>query len=148
MLDRARLENFHKIQCEINRQKAELNNEFQKFEKELYCRSLEVIRWKDQNLGNASLRFKWESRGKVHEIRPNCVVLRILDTDSELPAAYYNVLYDEIFSDDWKEIALIAYEQKKEQEAKAEQEKKEKMRAESEARELAEYKRLKAKFEQ
>lgn len=122
-----------------------LNNEFQKYRKELFEKAKAVLKWKDDNLGQKFLKYK--TRGYIHELRSNSIVLCFPDTDPELPTQYHNVSFDEIYSDDWKQIALEEQERKNQQLLKEEQEAKEKAILEHEQRERAEYERLKAKYE-
>ena len=145
MIERSHLENLSKRQSEIKRMQAELNNEFQKYRRELFQKARDVLKWKDDNLGQEFLKYK--TRGHIHELRSNSIVLCLPDTDPELPMQYYNVSFDEIYSDDWKEVALKEYEEKIRQKIEEKQAAKEKALAEKEARERAEYERLKAKYE-
>lgn len=146
MIERSYLEELSRKQSKIKQMQSELNNEFQKYRQELFQRAKDVLKWKDDNLGQEFLKYK--TRGYIHELRSNSIVLCLPDIDAELPAQYYNVSFDEIYSDDWKEIALKEYEKKIQEKRKEEQLAKEKALVEKEIRERLEYERLKAKYEQ
>lgn len=145
MIERSHLEDIAKRQVEIKQMQAELNDEFGKYRQELFQKAKEVLKWKDDNLGQKFLEYT--TRGHIHEIRQNCIVLCLPDTDYEIPNHYYNVSFDEIYSDNWKELALKEYEAKKQRKLEEEQAAKENALAEQEARERAEYERLRAKYE-
>ena len=144
MIERCHLENLSKRQTEIHKMQSVLNDEFGKYEKELFEKAKAVLKWKDDNLGQKFLKYK--TRGHIHELRSNSIVLCLPDTDPELPTRYYNVSFDEIYSDGWKETALKEQEQKARQKLEEEQAAKEKALAEQETRKRAEYERLKAKY--
>lgn len=146
MLTREELKEFHRRQVEINKQQEALNAEFGKYKNELKERAWEILEWKDENFGTETLRNKAKYATFI-KLRENCVVVRLVDYDPEIRNVYINISYDELFSDDWKEAALEAYEQKKAQKAEEERAAKEKEQADKEAWERAEYERLKAKFE-
>lgn len=145
MIERSHLEDIAKRQIEISKMKAELNDEFEKYRQELFQKAKEVLKWKDDNLGQEFL--KYTTRGHIHKIKQNYIVLCLPDTDYESPNHYYNVSFDEIYSDDWKEEALKEYEAKKQRKLEEEQIAKENALIEQEAREKAEYERLRAKYE-
>lgn len=145
MIKRKHLENLSKRQKEINLMQSALNDEFGKYKKELFHRARAVLKWKDDNLGQRFLKGK--RLGYIHKLRSKSLVLCLPDWDDELPTRYYNVSFNEIYSDDWKEAALKEYETKIQRKLEEEQAKKEKALAEQEIRERAEYERLKAKFE-
>lgn len=145
MIERNHLADIAKRQLEINKMQAELNDEFEPYRQELFEKAKEVLKWKDDNLGQKFL--KYTTRGYIHKLRQNCVCLCLPDIDCEMPNRYYNVSFDEIFSDDWKEEALKEYEAKKQRKLEEERIAKENALAEQEARERAEYERLRKKYE-
>lgn len=145
MIEREHLESLSKRQLEINKMQSKLNDEFNKYKFDLFQKAKEVLKWKDDNLGQKFL--KYTTRGHIHELRQNCVCLCFPDTDCEMPNRYYNVSFDEIYSDDWKDVALKEYEAKIQRKLKEEQAAKENALAEQEARERAEYERLRKKYE-
>ena len=145
MIERNQLENIAKRQKEINQMQYSLDNEFRKYKEELYQRIYDILLWKDKNLGQSNLRYTY--RGHIHEVRSNCIVVCLPDTDPELSSHYYNIPLDEIYSDDWKQIALTEREKEIQQALEKEQKSKEIALLEQEQRERAELARLKAKYE-
>lgn len=145
MIERSELENIAERQKEINKMQHSLNNDFRKYKEELYQRIYDILLWKDRELKQSNLRHTY--RGYIHEVRSNCVVVCFPDTDDELPAHYYNIPFDEIYSDDWKPIALAKHEEEIQQALEKEQKAKEEALLEQEQRERAELARLKAKYE-
>lgn len=145
MIERQHLEKIAQKQKEINKLQSELNNEFQKYYKELFQKAREVLKWKDENLNQSFLKYK--QTGHIHEIRHNSLVLAMPDTDAELPTQYYNVSFDEIYSNTWKKTELEKYKKKKEEEIKNKEKENELKLLEQEKQERAEYERLKAKYE-
>lgn len=145
MIERNYLEELYQRQAQIKQMQADLTNEFQKYKRELFKKAKDVLQWKDDNLGQQFLKYR--ARGYISELRPDCVVLCLPDMDPELPVRYFNVSFDEIYSDNWKEEALEKYRQtmalhEREKELRAQRK-----ALEQEQRERAEYERLKAKFE-
>ena len=92
-------------------------------------------------------KYYYTKRGKIKKIRNNCLTICIPATDYKLPAKYYNISFDEIFSDDWKEKELETHKQIMKQKKETEENQKQKKLAEKEAWERKEYERLKEKFE-
>lgn len=144
MIERQHFETIARKQKEINQMQFELDDEFNKYSRELFKKAKEVLKWKDDNLGHEFL--KYTTGGHIKEIRSNYLVLCLPDTDYEIGNHYYNVSFDEIYSDDWKEIALTSYKNKMQQKLEKEKIAQEKLLADREAKERAEYERLKLKY--
>lgn len=146
MLTKEELQNLHRRQVEINKQQEALNAEFGKYKNELKERAWEILEWKDKYFSWETIRFKSKFASSI-ELRENCLTVHLVDRDPEIRDNHINIHYDELLSDDWKEAALEAYEQKKLQKVEEERAAKEKEQADKEAWERAEYERLKEKFE-
>lgn len=145
MIDREHLESLAKRRIEINKLQSKWNDEFNKYHNEILKKAKEVLKWKDDNLEQQYLQYT--TSGHIHDIRSNCVVLCLPDTDLELPNRYYNVSFNELYSDNWKEKALEEYKKKKQKIIEDEKIKKEKDLADLEKWERQQYERLKVKFE-
>lgn len=129
----------------INKENASWNNEFNQYRDELVQKARRVLKWKDEHFDTSYLRYK--QMGYIHEIGSNYVVLCLPDIDWEQPTKYYNISFDELFTEDWKEKALQEYKEKQKKAAEEAKQLEEELRLAMEANERAEYERLKAKFE-
>lgn len=121
-------------------------NEFQKKSKKLRDRIYDILEWKDENLNQNFLGCRMLYMFQIKRITRTKVVVKIWKYGADF-ANYYNVSFDEICSDDWKEKALDEYNKKRQDAKRKEEELKAKQEAEKEEKERAEYERLKAKFE-
>lgn len=152
MIERKDLENLIAQRVEIGKMYSDWYDEFGKYQNWILNKALDVLIWKDKNLGTKCLCYMYNGnyypkRGYLKTVRSNCVVICVPDSDPELPAKYYNVTFDEIYSDDWKEDALKKKSEKaKQTEFEMKKEAEERKRA-AEEWERKEYERLKAKFE-
>ncbi|MBQ8218359.1 MAG: hypothetical protein IJZ79_03545 [Bacilli bacterium] len=122
--------------------KDEIEQIHDKLESELFDKFIEVLKWKNENLGTAfdidDARTQYWFTSEFYEDNMQVDVERHWsygghDTD------FWNISYDMLLSDDWKEAALAQY--------KLEQEEKQKKQvSDEEEKELAELRRLSEKY--
>ena len=152
MIERKDLENLVAKRVEIGKMQADWNDEFGKHKNWLLDKAIGVLLWKDENLGTQCISYTflgkyYPKRCYIKAVRSNCVVICVPYSEPELSSKYYNVTFDEIYSDDWKEDALKKkYEKDKQTELEMKKEAEERKRV-AEEWERKEYERLKAKFE-
>jgi hypothetical protein len=148
MVEREKLENLAAKQKQLGKMKHELDCEFGKYKDELWKKAMEVLTWKHENLGKRCLeKISMSSYlNGVYEIRPDCIVVRLYNYWWD-KYVYFNISFDELYSDEWKETALREYEARKQKEIEDEKLAKENALADLEEKERQEYERLKAKFE-
>ena len=126
------------------------NKAYEKIHSELYSAAVKTLKWKINNL--------WQNEKEkydvlscmmyLHEIKKNGVVLELseywMDEDFY---KYIFVPYNEMFSDDWKNIALKKIAKRKAKKAVKEQMLEAAKLEKQEAEERKEYERLREKFE-
>ena len=143
MVNKSDIDNYLKL-------KKKTNKAYEKIHSELYSAAVKTLKWKINNL--------WQNEKEkydvlscmmyLHEIKKNGVVLELseywMDEDFY---KYIFVPYNEMFSDDWKNIALKKIAKRKAKKAVKEQMLEAAKLEKQEAEERKEYERLREKFE-
>ena len=125
--------------------KKQANDIYKEVRNELLEKAVEVLKWKNENL---ETKYVLDYSKDIYEIRSNAVVIVVYERWAYGGAEdhYYNVQFDEIFSNEWKKKAIEELNVKKLRKEKKEKEIAEKQKLQREENERKEYERLKAKF--
>lgn len=146
MTSRERLETLYQKQAEFRKYRHSYENELRKDKENILNRIQELLKWKEENLGHKYYFGTIRLRPRFVELRKDCVVVFIWDPERH-KRIFLNIPYEEISSDDWKETALVEYENKKRRREEEMRQRNSKALEEWENRERREYERLKAKYE-
>ena len=143
MVNKSDIDNYLKL-------KKKTNKAYKKIYSELFSAATKTLKWKMDNLWqDYTEKSNWSSCNMyIHEIKKNGVVLELseywMDEDFY---KYIFVPYSEMFSEEWKSVALTKIEKRKAKKAVKKQMLEEIKMADKEAAERREYERLKEKFE-
>lgn len=139
LLTREKLKKYQEL-------KKQANDIYKEVKNELLEKAVDVLKWKNENLDT---EYILDYSKDIDEIRSNAVVIVVYERWAYGGAEdhYYNVQFDEIFTEEWKKDAIEELNDKKIRKEKEEKELLEKQKLQREENERKEYERLKTKFE-
>ena len=114
MVKKENLELLAEKNKQLLRLKREINEELSSYQAELLDKAIDVLEWKDNNLGKSYLKDVAIGHylNCVHEIRDNCIMVRLYNHYG-IQVVFCDISFNELYTDDWKMAALEAYEKEK-----------------------------------